>query len=105
LGIVAYGYLNLVEPPLFAHECHSQWKIMPKTTKSENVPESMRAKFEELSRLTDHFCKEHLNDEYAQLCRYLTAALCRKRPSPCAVENQTLGLRDYSRDRHSQFLV
>jgi hypothetical protein len=55
---------------------------MPKVAKSENVPESMRAKFEELTRLTDNFCKEHLNDEYAQLCRYLTAALCRKRPSP-----------------------
>lgn len=55
---------------------------MPKPTKSETVPEPMRAKFEELTRLTDVFCQEHLNDEYAQLCRYLTAALCRKRPSP-----------------------
>jgi hypothetical protein len=32
--------------------------------------------------LTDKFCKEHLNEEYAQLARKLTAALCRKRPSP-----------------------
>lgn len=32
--------------------------------------------------LTDEFSKHHLNDEYAQLARYATAALCRKRPSP-----------------------
>ncbi len=42
----------------------------------------MQAKFDEITRLTDDFCAKHLNSEYAQLCRYLTAALCRKRPSP-----------------------
>jgi hypothetical protein len=67
---------------LFDDERHRPLKVMPKPTKSETVPESMRAKFEELTQLTDDFCKEHLDDEYAQLCRYLTAALCRKRPSP-----------------------
>jgi hypothetical protein len=55
---------------------------MPKSTKSENVPEAMRAKFEEITQITNAFCAQHLNDEYAQICRYLTAALCRKRPSP-----------------------
>jgi hypothetical protein len=34
--------------------------------------------------LTDAVCKEHLNEEYAQLARELAAALCRKRPSPLA---------------------
>ena len=42
----------------------------------------MRAKFEEITALTDPFCAERLNDEYAQLVREATAALCRKRPSP-----------------------
>jgi hypothetical protein len=55
---------------------------MPRPSKSENVPESMRAKFEEITQLTDTFSAQYLNDEYAQMCRYLTAALCRKRPSP-----------------------
>ena len=32
--------------------------------------------------LTDQFCREHLNDEYADLCRRLTEKLARKRPSP-----------------------
>jgi len=31
----------------------------------------MQAKFEEIVSLTDTFCQEHLNDEYAQLCRKL----------------------------------
>lgn len=42
----------------------------------------MRAKFAEITALTEEFCQQHLNAEYAQFCRYLTAALCRKRPSP-----------------------
>lgn len=32
--------------------------------------------------MTDQFCREHLNDEYAELCRRLTEKLARKRPSP-----------------------
>ena len=37
---------------------------------------------EEIAGLVDAFCKEHLNDEYAELCRRLTEKLGRKRPSP-----------------------
>jgi hypothetical protein len=32
--------------------------------------------------MTDQFCREHLNDEYAILCRKLAEKLARKRPSP-----------------------
>ena len=32
--------------------------------------------------LTDSFCEEYLNGEYADLCRKLAATLARKRPSP-----------------------
>jgi hypothetical protein len=35
-----------------------------------------------LIEMTDSFCKEFLNDEYAELCRKLATALGRKRPSP-----------------------
>ncbi len=35
-----------------------------------------------LIEMTDSFCKEFLNEEYAELCRKLAAALARKRPSP-----------------------
>ena len=37
---------------------------------------------EQIADLVDAFCKEQLNDEYADLCRKLTEKLARKRPSP-----------------------
>lgn len=40
--------------------------------------------FDEIADLVDAFCKEHLNAEYADLCRKLTEKLARKRPSPLA---------------------
>jgi hypothetical protein len=42
----------------------------------------MQTHFDEITTLTDSFCQIYLNDEYGQLCRELTATLCRKRPSP-----------------------
>ena len=42
----------------------------------------MKAVFEAIVGMTDAFCRDHLNDEYAMLCRNLAAALARKRPSP-----------------------
>jgi hypothetical protein len=48
----------------------------------ESVPKPMQAVFEAVVGLTDAFYAKHLNAEYAELCRKLAAALCRKRPSP-----------------------
>jgi hypothetical protein len=36
----------------------------------------------EVVRRTDAFCAEHLDEEYAELCRMLAGDLARKRPSP-----------------------
>ncbi len=55
---------------------------MERKVLSERVPNKMKAKFDEITALTDPFCREHLNEEYEQLVREATAALCRKRPSP-----------------------
>src|SRR2546429_8078897 len=55
---------------------------MPKRSPSQNVPKDMRGRFDEITQLTDAFCQTYLNDEYKQICRELTATLCRKRPSP-----------------------
>lgn len=55
---------------------------MAQMKKSENVPQAMQEKYQAIIELTDSFANEHLNEEYAQLIRCLTAALCRKRPSP-----------------------
>jgi hypothetical protein len=48
----------------------------------ERIPIGLRPIYDELVSRTGAFCREHLNEEYAQLCRRLAAALCRKRPSP-----------------------
>ena len=42
------------------------------------VPKDFRPLFTTLVELTDKFCADHLNDEYGQLCRELSARLCRK---------------------------
>jgi hypothetical protein len=55
---------------------------MANINKSEQVPKNMQMVFDSIVALTDEFSHQHLNDEYAQLARYATAALCRKRPSP-----------------------
>ena len=51
---------------------------------AESVPEAMRPIYDEITQLTDAVCLDHLDDEYALLCRKLAAALARKRPSPLA---------------------
>lgn len=48
------------------------------------VPESMQALYSEITAISDMFCKENLNEEYAELARKMTATLARKRPSPLA---------------------
>jgi len=52
------------------------------TQETLKVPESMKALFDEITAISDAFCKEYLNDEYAELARKMAAALARKRPSP-----------------------
>jgi hypothetical protein len=55
---------------------------MAKRSTSQNVPKEMQARFDEITQLTDAFSDTYLNEEYKQVCRELTATLCRKRPSP-----------------------
>jgi hypothetical protein len=55
---------------------------MAKVRKTEKVPQQMQATLDAIVALTDPFCEAHLSEEYAQLVRHATAALCRKRPSP-----------------------
>ncbi|AFY39716.1 hypothetical protein Lepto7376_3519 [[Leptolyngbya] sp. PCC 7376] len=55
---------------------------MAQPTQSEKVPQKMQAKYDEIVAITNTFAAEYLNEDYAQLVRYATAALARKRPSP-----------------------
>ena len=55
-----------------------------KAARSTSVPKAMQAKYDAVVALTDAFCRDHLNEEYRDLARAMTAALSRKRPSPLA---------------------
>ncbi len=55
---------------------------MAQKTKSETVPAAVKPRYDEIVTLTDQFCAEHLNAEYAEVCRQMAATLARKRPSP-----------------------
>lgn len=55
---------------------------MPKNTSSTSVPKAMKLRYAEITALTDEFCSKKLSEEYAELSRLATAALCRKKPSP-----------------------
>jgi hypothetical protein len=55
---------------------------MPPKTKNLTVPEAMQARYAEIIALTNALCTNKLNEEYAQVCREMTATLARKRPSP-----------------------
>jgi hypothetical protein len=51
-------------------------------TKPTKIPTAMQEKYNSISKETDSFCKQHLNNEYKQLAHTVIATLCRKRPSP-----------------------
>lgn len=55
---------------------------MAKKQAGGRIPDEVQPAFDAISRLVDDFCREHLNEEYAVLCRKLTEKLARKRPSP-----------------------
>jgi Domain of unknown function (DUF6398) len=71
----------------------------------------MQTTYDRLVGLTDAFCRDHLNDEYRDLARAVTTALCRKRPSPltsgqprtwaCGIV-YTLGQLNFLSDRATQ---
>jgi len=48
------------------------------------VPTSLVPRVTDIVETTDRFCAEHLDAEYAELCRQLVGRLARKRPSPLA---------------------
>lgn len=51
-------------------------------SRSTSVPKAIQPTYDAIVALTDAFCRDHLNEEYRDLARAMTAALCRKRPSP-----------------------
>lgn len=57
--------------------------MSPRTTPDLfRIPAGLRHDVEQIFKLTDPFCAEHLGAEYGELVRKLVAKLARKRPSP-----------------------
>lgn len=46
------------------------------------IPTQVELSYDGIVSLTDRFCQTHLTHEYQLMCRQLTGALARKRPSP-----------------------
>jgi hypothetical protein len=63
---------------------------MTNPKRSNSVPKLMLAVYTTIVGLTDDICDRKLNSEYRDLARAMTAALCRKRPSPlCSGQPRT----------------
>ncbi len=57
-------------------------KKRSKEPKPRRVPAKVQPTYDAITALTDTFCQEHLNEEYAELSRRLAGVLGRKRPTP-----------------------
>jgi hypothetical protein len=47
-----------------------------------HIPAQVRLAYDAVVAKTDAFCRDHLTDEYAELCRRLAGVLARQRPAP-----------------------
>jgi hypothetical protein len=50
--------------------------------RTDVIPPKLRPVFDGITELTDDVCRKHLNGEYAELAREITAVLARMHPSP-----------------------
>jgi hypothetical protein len=73
-GIVTSLPMSDEPPPVKAPRA----RPVPKPPSKEERDEVLRV----IIGMIDQFCREHLNEEYAVLCRKLAEKLARKRPSP-----------------------
>jgi hypothetical protein len=70
---------------------------MPAAHGELRIPTALRGHVGEILAITDRVCLEHLDAEYAELCRRLVAKLARKRPSPLERRAAHLGSRSHLR--------
>jgi uncharacterized protein DUF6398 len=58
--------------------------------KSIKVPKQMQDIYLSITKITNEYSKEYLNDEYSEFIQYAVAELCRKRPSPLLRGNHNI---------------
>ena len=79
-GPLRHIHITITPPP---ERSPSRKKKSPrKKPAASGGAADVKAGFESIVGMTDAFCRDHLNNEYADLCRNLAATLARKRPSP-----------------------
>ncbi len=78
LGVVTSLPVESTRMPVTARAEPRKRKAKKKTPGVRDVKQVLQT----IVEMTDAFCHQHLNDEYAQLCRKLAEKLSRKRPSP-----------------------
>lgn len=81
----AAGYVLDDPMGIFWQGCVEDDLIIPPPVQraaESKVPAKVRPTYDTIVSLTDSFCHEHLNDEYAELCRRLAGVLSRKRRTP-----------------------
>jgi hypothetical protein len=77
----AFGIItSLPEGELLPKKPKTQTKTLVRRVK--NRSDDAKMALDAIVQMTDAFCKDHLNDEYVEMCRKLATALARKRPSP-----------------------
>ena len=74
-----YIHITIMSP---SDDSTSRRKTTAKKKSAGAGTANVKAVLEAIVGMTDAFCRDHLNDEYAMLCRNLAATLARKRPSP-----------------------
>jgi hypothetical protein len=83
----------------------------PRPKKSASSSKDVKRVLQTIVGMTDDFCRQQLNDEYAELCRKLAEKLSRRRPSPllrgqpktwaCGII-RTIGMVNFLDDRTTQ---
>jgi hypothetical protein len=73
---------SLTGPPLAAAKTRTPKPRTRRATASVTAMNAAHDACQIIVGLIDAFCRDHLNDEYAALCRQLAEQLARKRPSP-----------------------
>ncbi|MCA9164553.1 MAG: hypothetical protein KDA62_16300, partial [Planctomycetales bacterium] len=106
-GIVTSLPVKAAPMPVAARSQPKKRKATKKPSSSQDVVPTLQT----IVGMTDEFCRQRLNDEYAVLCRKLAEKLSRKRPSPllrgqpktwaCGII-RTIGMVNFLDDRTSQ---
>ncbi len=83
-GIVTSLPPPRVIPGVIATKAAPKKRAGGKPKGGPGASDAAKAAHDRIVALTDDFCRDHLDDEYGEMCRKMAGVLARKRPSPLA---------------------